>query len=782
MVEVFTTSRAIRSFYSTFLDATVLLPQTMSIQELEQKSILLENCSLIDEEMRLLLMQEATKFSKFELLHIDSEFFVFLKNSDYLFRFFEELSYEKVAIESLKMADTYAQYDEHLDILQTLLQHYTALLEKHNFFDAITKVKHYSLNHEFIRSLKSVHIHLEGFLSRFERDLLTQIASLIPLHVSFISSAYNQKTVSLFAQKGMSFKANHHYRINLSTSTILEEEPWLDDMSHVEVYGFTSRLSQVAYVHNTIARFVEEGIRPEEIVVVLPDERFAEVLRGLDSLNNLNFAMGISLAHSHLYQHLSAIEKAIRYDTIVDRTRLARYDLDAKLLFTCKEYWGKKIPIEELMALLMHAGMLFPKEMEHPVFKEAFFAFEHFLQKAPALRFEQMLKLFLNRLLALSIDDVRGGKVTVLGLLETRGVAYKGVIVIDFSDDNVPKRSQKDLFLSSQIRAHAGLPTQKDRENLQRYYYHQLFSKAQKVAIGYSKEERVAPSRFLEELGLPSTQMADEKPLYTLLFEPHNPKKAYECDFIDAPYYLSSHPLSATKLKTLLTCKRQFYFRYCVKLQEALMPSEQIDELSIGRIVHHVLEHALCNETLVNPAVLYTHIEKALKAHNSNEVWGYFSDVWLEQLKPFIGNEVNRFHEGYRILSKEKKYTLSYKGFSLEGHIDRIDQLGESLFVIDYKSGKVPQTSHRSLEGTTDFQLVFYALMAQSFGKIGGVYYYDLKKGILIEESFLEEKKVLLDAHLEGFRAPINGYEKCETLATCRYCPYIRLCGKEDVL
>ena len=86
------------------------------------------------------------------------------------------------------------------------------------------------------------------------------------------------------------------------------------------------------------------------------------------------------------------------------------------------------------------------------------------------------------------------------------------------------------------------------------------------------------------------------------------------------------------------------------------------------------------------------------------------------------------------------------------------------------------------LESTTDFQLVFYALIAQSLGKLGGVYYYDLNKGALAEEAFLEEKTALLDTHLQAFSNPLNGYEKCESISTCRYCAYVRLCGKEDLI
>lgn len=782
MVEVFATSRAIRSFYATFKDTTTLLPKAMSIQELEQKAILIENSVLIDEEMRLLLMQEATKFSKFDLLHIDSEFFVFLKNSDYLFRFFEELSYEKVAIKSLNEVDTYAQYEEHLEILTTLLEHYKALLKKHGFYDNITKVEHYTLNKEFILSLKAVRVHLEGFLNRFEIDLLAQIATLIPLHVSFNTSAYNHKITSLFAQEGLVLKNNHHYEVDFATKEIHNAEPYDTAFKKCDVFGFSSRLAQVGYVHNCIAQWIEEGMSPEDIVVVLPDERFSEVVRGLDKLGNLNFAMGIPMRHTLFYKHLSSIEKEIRSNRTEDRLRLERYALDEDLMLTCKEYWSKKVTAQKSIEILMRIGEATPKEMALPLFKEIFFAFEHFLRKAPQLRFEQVIKLFLNRLAAQNMDDVRGGKVTVLGLLETRGVSYKGVIVIDFNDDVVPKRSQKDLFLSTSLRAHAGLPTQKDRENLQRYYYHQLFTKAQRVAISYVKNTVSAPSRFLDELGLPTTQMVDEKRLYSHLFTSHERALAYEQAFIDAPYELIRYPLSATKLKILLHCKRQFYFRYIAKLREAKMPSDTIDELSVGRILHKVLETCMNDETLHDTNTLMASLEKELKASQDTVVWEYFSDIWLEQLKAFAHEEVKRFHEGYKIIRKEESFQIHYKGFMLEGQIDRIDRYEGNLYVIDYKSGKVPKSTEKTLENATDFQLVFYALIAKSLGTLGGVYYCDLKKGTLIEETFLEEKTALLDEHLDLLRTPLNGYEKCEGLAACRYCPYTRVCGREDLV
>ena len=782
MLEVFATSRAVRAFYDTFLDANTLLPKAITMAELEQKAVLVPHHALVDEDMRVLLMQEASRFTKFELLFIEREFFTFLKNSTYLFRFFEELSHEKVALEALLSADTYEQYAEHLEVLQTLLKHYKALLSKHALYDRITLPEYYELNTAYIRSLGAVRIHLEGFLSRFEVELLSQIAALIPLHVTITISAYNQKMALLFADLGMVLEPNNTYEINFSTKTILHVKPHHSLKHDTYVYGFSSRLAQMGYVHSTIAQFVEEGLRPEDIVVILPDERFSEVLRPFDTWHNLNFAMGISLKQSQFYQKLSALEKALRKDDIEDHLRLARLKIEPEIMVTCKEIWHQKVSSETAMRFFEKLLAYDAKEQKNPLFQEAFFAFTHFLKHAPALRFEQVTKLFLNRLAVLTQDDVRGGKVTVLGVLETRGVSYKGVIVLDFNDEFVPKRSQKDLFLSSAVRSHAGLPTKRDRENLQRYYYHQLFSRAQKIAIAYVKNETSMPSRFLDELGFNTTVMADEKALQPLLFDVNPPKNLYNQPFIDAPYDLKAFPLSATKLKTLLTCKRQFYFRYIARLKEAKMPSTHIDEQTIGIALHKVLEIAICDEALRDEKSLYTTLETLLKENNHHEVWGYFVDVWLQKLKPFMHNEVSRYDEGFRVFKKEFSHTVPYGDFILEGQIDRIDQKGDALFIIDYKSGKVPTTTERSLENTVDFQLAFYAHIASALGKVAGVYYYDLKEGILVSENFLEEKKALLHTTLQEFSKPINGYALCDEIKHCRLCPYVSLCGREELI
>jgi len=55
------------------------------------------------------------------------------------------------------------------------------------------------------------------------------------------------------------------------------------------------------------------------------------------------------------------------------------------------------------------------------------------------IKTKEFIKLFTTELSGITVDDVSGGKITVLGILETRAVDFDGIIVIDFNDQKIPK-------------------------------------------------------------------------------------------------------------------------------------------------------------------------------------------------------------------------------------------------------------------------------------------------------------------------------------------------------
>lgn len=60
-----------------------------------------------------------------------------------------------------------------------------------------------------------------------------------------------------------------------------------------------------------ISHFVRKGLKPENIVVITPDESFCEFLRLFDKDNMLNFASGISIKESLFYQNFKHFMKVL---------------------------------------------------------------------------------------------------------------------------------------------------------------------------------------------------------------------------------------------------------------------------------------------------------------------------------------------------------------------------------------------------------------------------------------------------------------------------------------
>ena len=776
MTEIFSTSRCVREFYFHFLDSDRIVPKAIGIAEFESKAIIVPNKSMADEDSRVLIMQEASEFKNFSELKIEREFLSFIKNSAYLFRFFEELSLEDVLIEKLELSDTYAQFEEHLSILKELLQNYKILLTQKNLYDKITLPEVYEINQEFLKSNNGFLFHLEGFLNKFELNLFLEVAKITEFKISLHVTKYNRKNIELFEELGFALHVNNSYVLNLSTKIIQSSIKINQQEVDCDVRSFSTRALQSSFVYEKIEEFVSTGMKPENIAVIVPDENFSSTLKAFDSFKNLNFAMGESFRHNELFKKLDAVNKFIRVREEESKYRVNRLRIEKNIIDEFQKQWRKKLQADEIITLLR---VFCKEEKKDDIYEEELFKFQNLLKNLGKIELQKAIKLFLNRLSTRSKDDVMGGKVTVMGALESRGMSYEGVIIVDFSDEFVPKRSQKDMFLSSSIRTHAKLPNRGDRENLQRYFYYSLIRGAKKIAISYTKNDQSMGSRFLDELGLSSKVSCDEVSYFKPLFTCSTLPPRYNPEIVEGSYDVKAGTLSASKLKTILTCKRQFYYKYILKSKEAQVPNSEITVADVGNLLHEALHHVLQNMKVVDEDILMIELRRYLQSENRSLIWHFHLDVWLDYLKEFAVLEAKRYNEGYRVYSLENSLHVDYKGFRLEGKIDRVDIKNNKLSVIDYKSGKIPKTTVRTLEKENTFQLEFYYLLASQDKEVESLSYYDLKKSELVEESLFDEKMEKLDEILKELETPLTEFEKCESKTPCQYCAYVKLCDRE---
>lgn len=778
MLHIFPTSRAIRSFHASYTKNS-LLPQAITMADFEAKSTYVPNRIKADEDTRVLLMRQSCNQDIFNSLHIPKNFLAFLNNSNYLFRFFEELSLEGKSCDDLRGCDVYGEFEEHLAILETLEQTYIEQLEQNGLYDTITFPKLYKLNTHFLQNFKQINLYIDGYLNSFEWELFCKITQYCKITIHITTNEYNQKMISLFHSFGIKLPSKKECIVNLNEKTFTCKEV-SKSVATVKVKSFSIRSLQIGYVFWQIQNMVENGIAPEKIALILPDENFIHLLKSYDRANNLNFAMGFPFGQTLFMQKLQSIIKAIEDPSLATTFELDRFKLE-DIVAIWKTKYKTVILFEEFKKMLYEVEAL--KKDEKRVLEEELYGLEK-LSFTIKLRFQDLLKLLMNRLNNRSCDDVRGGKVTVLGVLETRGAKYDGIIIVDFNENFVPRPSLKDMFLSTNVRYHAKLPTKYDRENLQRYYYYQIINKAKQVAISYTKNEENLPSRFLNSLNFQEDDEYSEQSYATLLLKPYSLKNFFTCKELILKNDILSYPLSASRLKTYLQCPRTYYFKYILKIKDEELPSVRLSALDVGNALHSSLFELYKSEhNFKDIKSLHVKLCDLLdKRYILSPLWELEREVWKNKLWLFCENEIQRFAKGWRPYKLEEKFETIYNGVQLEGKIDRIDKNEDgNLAIIDYKSGKIPFVIEKNIEQMSDFQMQFYQLLVQDLGTIQSCSFYDLNLGNMVEESFMERKIEQLKRVLDELKQQKNiNFAPNEKIS--KYTPYPILCGKEDLV
>lgn len=776
MTTVLPTSRAIRQHLVSLKDQNAFLQRSITMGELMARALLVEGYENVDSDTRTLILLEAADFEAFCELNIERNFFTFTKNAAYLFRFFEELSGERVDIEALDAADTYGEFAEHIEILKLLRTRYAELCESRKILDRIFVPEYYRLNTDWIASLEALEVVAEGYLTNFEFDVLKSIAKIVPLTLEFEATHYNTKMQQKLLAMGVKTVPGMRYSIDLGSVEIVKKAPVVIEAA-ISATPLSQRILQAAFVKQKVYEMIDTGIDPERIAVVLPDESFVPLLRQFDAEGNFNFAMGTSLRESQFVRRCEAIMGYAEHPGVENSMRMKRL-FEGAFEPIVRDYGT---PCDSAgFSAVTDALLEGESEIVSGMVKEERFYFERLIPRLGESSLRALLHLFVNRLKSRSLDDVRGGKVTVMGVLETRACRFDGVVIVDFNEAYVPHKSDKDLFINSAVRGRAGLPTTAERDALQKQFYYQLISRAQRVEIAYVSNETTLPSRFLKELGIASQRRYADDAWADILFA-RSPKRQRDVEMIEGEYDFTKRPLSATGLKTFLECRRRFYYRYIADLRAHRLPREMPEEYEIGNALHDALRDVYtAHDSFSDAKVLGASVAQALVRHSgSTPLERFLQQLWLKKLEPFFANEVRRF-ASVRVKACETKLTMPFGTLMLEGRIDRIDRGQEGLEVLDYKSGGYPLYTSRNVDNATDFQLEFYTLLAAQTSPVAYSAYYDLSSGEIVTDPLHPRKMELLEEHLNALqRTASYTFDLTEEVSRCRYCDYAHLCQRE---
>ena len=211
--------------------------------------------------------------------------------------------------------------------------------------------------------------------------------------------------------------------------------------------------------------------------------------------------------------------------------------------------------------------------------------------------------------------------VQLLGLLETRCLDFRNVVLLSANEGTLPDKNQRSSFIPYNLREAYGMTTIEKQVSLSAYYFYRLISRATNVSLLYNVStdgmQTGEMSRFLTQLlaevensPSPSKQQAKNQllsPQTTFEFlalsnesetskslpiqvekTPEVMQRLY--DMYDVERQTKKRFLSPSALNVYMGCPLRFYLRYGLGLYEEEELSEDVDSRQFGSIFHDAME------------------------------------------------------------------------------------------------------------------------------------------------------------------------------------------------
>jgi hypothetical protein len=512
--------------------------------------------------------------------------------------------------------------------------------------------------------------------------------------------------------------------------------------------------------------------------------------------------------------------------------------------------------IAYLLAIVHEIGSI---ETLHEVDREFAFQFVKLLHRVQSWTMDVMpsddikernrsLKSFLRlfrqvvrtQKLPFSGEPLRG--LQIMGVLETRNLDFKNVFILSLNEGVFPSFGGKGSYIPYNIRRAYALPTREHQDAIYAYLFYRVLQRAENVFLFYHTETddlgQGEMSRYLQQLlfesGWKIGQHVLHTPVQPLSIEPIVIRK-------DEATRKAIHRLnegtarfrgiSPSALRAYIECKLKFYFKHIARIREPYEVEEDADARILGNIFHKVMERfykrlqTRKKNNLVEPGDFQTAENDLAKLVDEAFTEAYrldparkveYEGQWV-MVREIVLNLAGK------VLAKDKAFApfvmeaiesegLLYNvkidqapGFAvIGGKIDRVDSKGDTVRVIDYKTGK-DETEFESLASLFEtskkgnkaaFQTLLYALLyrvnhpAAGRRKVvpglinrnymlgDGGFGFKLKKaaGVVDANELMPEFEAQLKILLNDIFNPDTVFDQTSETEFCKLCPYKSIC------
>ncbi|MGO9308047.1 MAG: PD-(D/E)XK nuclease family protein [Spirochaetia bacterium] len=291
----------------------------------------------------------------------------------------------------------------------------------------------------------------------------------------------------------------------------------------------------------------------------------------------------------------------------------------------------------------------------------------------------------------------------VLGSLETRSLQFEKVFILDANEGVFPEVGQENTLLPFPVRQALGLSTYHDHEDIAAYNFELLAAGARELhlfSVDSADKER---SRFVERLLWEQQKergLRDERGLIRSIGYRVNLTTAPPAPIPKTPEvaaWLATTEHSATSLDAYLQCPLKFYYRTVLRLSPREDLSGEIEAVEIGTFVHAVLFRYFESRTGrplttddADPAAMTAAVDELFVKHFGSAETGanrLLRNQVDRHLRDFLSGYLRPLVESHRVLvrSLEHDVKTTWKGFSLRGRLDVVEERDSTTFLIDYK-------------------------------------------------------------------------------------------------
>ncbi|WP_143961740.1 PD-(D/E)XK nuclease family protein [Litoribacter populi] len=445
----------------------------------------------------------------------------------------------------------------------------------------------------------------------------------------------------------------------------------------------------------------------------------------------------------------------------------------------------------------------------------------------------------------------------VMGVLESRNLDFRRVIICNMNEESFPPGGGMNSMIPFNLRRAFGLPVQEQNDAIYAYTFYRLLHSAEEVHMihttagdqGKAGEKSRYIQQMAEEMDWTNRSMDEE-----VVFVPVDLSKS---QVISIPknekiyqalerYVLKGAgervtAFSPSALNVWLDCRLKFYLRYIAGMDEKSVVNEEVDPAVFGNLAHLSLEILYQNyierkkSAVIEKSdferlreLVFPSIEKAIRKQyflednaevKLNGQLAIARDVLQKYVLGVLAIDESTAPFEIISLEAEKKYRTAVviqtpsgiRSVAVGGIIDRVDRVGETVRLIDYKSGTdkksfpdIPSLFDRQLKNRNKaaMQTLLYGLLYNSkfpteskplkpaifnlreifkpdFNpylqvKAGRGQGYELNDYREYKEEFDTELKKLLEEVYD----PQVPFDQTPHEEKCRYCPYQEICER----